>query len=88
MEKAKEMLLQTGMLALKVTPKARTEGIEGLNAAGELVVKVRTAPEDGKANTAVIKLISEAFSLPKSQLAITRGGTSRYKMLAYRPSQP
>lgn len=85
MENAKEMLLKTGKLALKVTPKARTEGLEGLNAAGELVVKVRTAPEDGKANEAVIALLAQAFDLPKSRLEIARGLTSRHKTVAYRP---
>ena len=85
MENAKEMLLSTGQLALKVTPKARTEDIDGLNTAGELVVKVRTVPEDGKANEAVIALLSKAFGIPKSQLEITRGGTSRHKTVAYRP---
>ena len=84
MEKAKELLLSTGTLALKVTPKARSEGVEGLNAAGELVVKVRTAPEDGKANAAVIAVLAAAFGLPRSQLEITRGGTSRHKIIAYR----
>ena len=64
MENAKEMLISTGKLALKVHPRARSEGIEGLNAAGELVVKVRVAPEDGKANEAVIALIAQAFSSP------------------------
>ncbi len=85
MENAKEMLLNTGQLALKVTPRSRVEGIEGLNAAGELVVKVRTVPEDGKANTAVIALLAKAFGLPKSKLEITRGGSARHKMIAYRP---
>lgn len=84
MEKAKEMLLATGKLALKVTPKARTEGLEGLNAAGELVVKVRATPEDGRANDAVIALISENFGIPKSRLEITRGHASRHKTISYR----
>ena len=84
MENAKEMLISTGQLALKVTPRARVEGIEGVNASGELVVKVRAVPEDGKANTAVIALISEAFGIPKSRLEITRGATGRHKMLTYR----
>ena len=84
MENAKHILISSGKLALKVTPKARKEGIEGMNAAGELVVKVRTAPEDGKANDAVIALIAEAFGLPKSSLSIARGATSRHKMIAYR----
>lgn len=84
MENAKEMLLTTGKLALKVTPRARTEGIEGLNDAGELVVKVRVAPEDGKANAAVIALLAKAFDVPKSQLEIARGATGRHKIVAYR----
>lgn len=83
MEKAKEMLVSTGKLALKVTPKARVEAIEGLNAASELVVKVRAAPEDGKANEAVIALISKAFNIPKSRLSIARGAQSRHKILNY-----
>ena len=84
MENAKEMLLSTGKLALKVTARARTEGIEGRNAAGELVVKVRAVAEDGKANQAVIALLAKAFGLPKSRLEIISGGTNRHKVVAYR----
>ena len=83
MENAKEMLISTGKLAIKVTPRARTEGIEPPNASGELVVKVRVAPEDGKANEAVIALISKEFCIPKSRLEITRGATGRHKIIAY-----
>jgi uncharacterized protein (TIGR00251 family) len=85
MENAKELLLSTGSLALKVTPKARTEGIEGMNGAGELVVKVRVPPEDGKANSAVIALLAEALNLPKSRLEIIRGVQSRHKVIALKP---
>jgi hypothetical protein len=85
MEKAKELLLATGKLALKVTPRARNEGIEGPNAAGELVVKVRAVAEDGKANEAVIALLAKAFGIPKSRLEIARGGTNRHKVIALRP---
>lgn len=84
MENAKEMLISSGKLALKVTPRARSEGVEGMNDAGELVVKVRVAPEDGKANEAVIALIAKAFSIPKSRLEISRGAQSRHKIIAYR----
>lgn len=85
MENAKELLLSTGRLPLKVTPRARTEGIEGLNIAGELVVKVRAVPEDGKANEAVIALLAQAFGFPRSRLEIARGGTNRHKVIALRP---
>lgn len=85
MEKAKELLISTGRLALKVTPRARTEGIEGMNAASELVVKVRAVPADGHANDAVITLLAKAFGLPRSTLSIDRGSTGRHKIIAYRP---
>ena len=85
MENAKDLLLTTGKLAVKVTPKARKEGIEGLNAAGELVIKVRAAPEDGKANTAVLTLLADAFGLPRSRLEVARGAAARHKIIALRP---
>ncbi|PZP86925.1 MAG: hypothetical protein DI582_01350 [Azospirillum brasilense] len=85
MENAKDLLLSTGQLALNVTPKTRREGIEGVNAAGALVVKVRAAPEDGAANAAVIALLAAQFGLPKSSLSITKGVASRHKIIAYRP---
>ena len=83
MNDPRNILLTTGKLALKVTPKAKKEGLEGMNDAGELVVKVRAVPEDGKANDAVIALIAAAFNLPKSTLSIARGTTSRHKIIAY-----
>lgn len=85
MENAKEMLVSQGKLALKVTPRARHDAVEGLNSAGELVVKVRATPENGEANRAVIALLAAVFSLPKGALSITRGGAARHKMIAYRP---
>lgn len=79
---ARKTLLNTGKLAVKVTPRARTEGIEGMTTAGELIVKTRAVAEDGRANEAVIALLAAAFGLPKSALSIARGTTSRHKVIA------
>ncbi len=84
-ERARQQLLETGYLAIKVTPRARQEGIEGFNAAEELVVKTRAVPEHGRANEAVILLLSKIFSIPKSKLAIAQGEGSRHKRVAYHP---
>ena len=87
MENAKDLLVKTGKLRLKVNPKAKTEGISGLGTDAEgavyLPIKVRAVPEDGKANAAVIALIAKQFGIPKSRLEIQRGATSRYKVIAY-----
>ena len=46
-----------------------------------LIVRVSAAPEDGKANTAVIKLLSKQWRIPKSAVTIASGATSRRKIL-------
>ena len=69
-----------GRLAGRVTPGARSEGLE--IAEGRLLVKVRAKPEDGKATEAVIELVAEALGLGPSRVTLLRGATSREKLLA------
>jgi len=45
-------------------------------------VKVAAPPEKGKANVALIELVADWLSLPKSDLSIVRGFTSRQKVIA------
>ncbi len=72
-------------VALKVTPKAARAGIVGVeaDAAGRAALKVRVteAPEGGKANAAVIKLLAKAWKLPKGALRVTAGTKNRRKTL-------
>jgi uncharacterized protein YggU (UPF0235/DUF167 family) len=49
--------------------------------AAYLKVYVTAAPEDGKANAAVISLLAQHLGLPKSSLYITRGHTARRKTI-------
>ena len=87
MENAKDLLVKTGRLALKVTPRSRMEALGSLETDAEgavyLPIKVRAVPEDGKATAAVIALIAKQFDIPKTRLTLLRGGTSRYKVIAY-----
>lgn len=73
-------------LAVRLTPKARRSRIEGLaaEAGGGSVIKiaVTAAPENGKANAALVKLLAKEWRLPKTSIAIRRGGTTRRKTLA------
>jgi uncharacterized protein YggU (UPF0235/DUF167 family) len=86
MEKAKDLLLTTGKLALKVTPRASRAAVEGwvddANGAPVLKVKVTVVAEDGKANEAVIALLAKEFGIAKSRLSIARGLTNRNKVIA------
>jgi uncharacterized protein len=68
-----------GRLVLRVTPGARSEAIE--IAAGRLLMKVRTRPEDGKANAAVLDLLAEALGIAPSRLRLLRGASGRDKLV-------
>ena len=83
----KEMLslVSVGELTVKVTPNAGENSIsppgEG-GPGGILLVRVTATPENGKANLAVLKLLSKALGLPRTSLEIVRGGNARTKVIA------
>ena len=68
-----------GRLALRVTPGARSESVE--LGQGVLLIKVRTKPEDGKANDAVLGLLAQALGIATSRLRLLRGATGRDKLV-------
>jgi hypothetical protein len=68
-----------GRLALRVTPGARTEGIE--IAGDRVLVKVRAKPQDGAANAAVLALLGRALGEATSRLRLLRGATGRDKLV-------
>ena len=73
------------LVALRVTPKASRDKIDGVadQADGSKVLKVMVTavPEDGKANDAVIKLLSKAWKIPRTHMQVVAGQTSRSKTL-------
>jgi len=68
-----------GRLALRVTPGARSEGIE--IAGRRVLLKVRAKPKDGEANEAVLALLARALGVATSRLRMLRGATGRDKLV-------
>ena len=66
-------------LRLRVKPGARKTAIVGVHG-GALKVAVAAAPEKGKANRAVVKLLAEVLDLPASAVTIAAGETSQDKV--------
>jgi uncharacterized protein (TIGR00251 family) len=66
------------LLHVRVQPKARANAVKGWHGAA-LRVSVTAAPEDGKANRAVIDLLAETFDLAPSSITLVRGAASRDK---------
>lgn len=70
---------------VRLTPKADRDAIVGLIATAEgaaLKARVRAVPEDGQANAALCVLMAKWLGVPKSDVAVTAGHTSRVKTLA------
>ena len=68
------------ILPIKVSAGSRVSGIRGLQD-GALKVSVTVAPEKGKANKAVIKLLAGELNIPRSTMEIVAGTTSAQKQV-------
>ncbi|MDR3438705.1 DUF167 family protein [Telmatospirillum sp.] len=72
-------------LAVKLTPKASRNRIEGVaveaDGGGILKVSVTAVPEDGKANKALIDLLAKSWKIAKRSISIVAGATDRRKVL-------
>lgn len=55
---------------------------------GMLRVSVTAAPEKGKANKAILDLLSQVFCVPKSSVQLIAGATSRRKRFLFLDLEP
>jgi uncharacterized protein YggU (UPF0235/DUF167 family) len=72
------------VVIVRLTPKSSRDAVEGIEMHGDRPVvkaRVRAAPEKGKANMALEKLIAKWLGVPKTSVALVAGGTGRVKSL-------
>ncbi|MBF4509170.1 MAG: DUF167 domain-containing protein [Aeromicrobium sp.] len=67
-------------IAVHVTPKSGRDEIAGWRGS-ELAVRVTAPPEGGKANAAVCVVVADALGIPKRDVRVVRGESSRHKQL-------
>jgi uncharacterized protein (TIGR00251 family) len=67
-------------LSLKVTPNAKANEITGIRD-GIIQVKINASPIEGKANSELVKYLAGLLEIPKSNISILRGHTSRNKTI-------
>jgi uncharacterized protein (TIGR00251 family) len=77
----------TARLQLRVSPGAKRSAIVGRHGAA-WKVRVSAAPEDGKANAAVVKLLADTLSLRERDVQIVSGHASRDKTVALAGVRP
>jgi uncharacterized protein len=73
------------ILSVKVIPRSKRNSVEWESGAGgegeRLRVRLTAAPVDGAANEALVALLAERLGLPKRQVVVVRGATSRQKVV-------
>ena len=73
-------------VAVRLKPVAGRNRIEGVKSGpggdAALSVSVTAAPEAGKANAALVRLLAKAWRLPKSTMRVAAGARSRTKSVA------
>jgi hypothetical protein len=75
-------------IKLSVTPRAGSEGLDGIVADAQghprLRLRVTAPPAEGEANEAVRRLIAKSLRLPASAIAIISGARGRNKTVHIR----
>ncbi len=74
------------VIACRLTPKGGRDAIDGVATLSDgmrvLLARVRSAPEDGRANEALCRLIAEKLGVSASKVRLTAGAKSRVKLVA------
>ena len=68
-------------IKLKIIPGSKINFIDTVKN-DELVIKIKAAPEKGKANKELIKYLSKKLKTAKSEIKIISGSTSRHKLIS------
>jgi uncharacterized protein (TIGR00251 family) len=66
---------------VRVQPRASRNQVEGYKG-GTVSVRVTAAPQDGKANAALVCLLAKSLGVAKGRVRIIRGHTSRDKLVS------
>lgn len=73
------------LVAIRVRPGASANRIEGIVVAddggGRIAVRVTAAPDKGKANKAVVRLLAKAWKMAPGSISVIAGANQRNKTL-------
>ena len=69
------------IIKIRVSPNASKSEITEILADGTIKIKLKAPPIDGKANNELIKFLSKEWEIPKTNITITKGKTSKNKII-------
>jgi uncharacterized protein YggU (UPF0235/DUF167 family) len=66
-------------LSVKAQPRSKAPGVEDLGG-DRFRVRVRAAPDKGRANAEIVERLAAYLKVPPSRLTLLRGATSSQKL--------
>jgi uncharacterized protein len=73
------------LLAVRLTPNGGRDAFDGVEVTADglahLKARVTAVPEKGKANKALMVLLSKRLKVPKTAISVVSGDTARQKIL-------
>jgi uncharacterized protein (TIGR00251 family) len=73
------------VVAVRLTPKGGRDAVDGVEILSDgrsvLKARVRAAPTDGEANTALLRLLAKTLDVASRDVNLTAGATARIKRI-------
>lgn len=66
--------------SVRVQPRASSSGVTG-EIDGALKIRLAAPPVDGEANDELVRLLAKLFSIPRANVSILGGQTSKNKLI-------
>lgn len=70
------------IIKVKISPKAKQTEVIGLLANGTIKIRIKEAPEKGKANKALTTFLAETLKLSQKEIVILQGKTDQLKLIS------
>lgn len=81
-------LLKVGYLRIKVTPKSSKNEITEILADSTIKIRIKAAPEKGKANKELIKYLSQILEVRPDNISIISGQHDQLKLVKVKTDGP
>ena len=76
------------LLNLRVSPRAKNNGLAGRHGDDALRLRVAAPPVDGKANIEAERYLAGLLGLPRSGVVVVKGASSRDKAVLLKEVEP
>ncbi|MFA5792523.1 MAG: DUF167 domain-containing protein [Candidatus Gracilibacteria bacterium] len=76
------------IIKVRISPKAKQTAFAEMLQNGTIKIRIKEAPENGKANRALIEFLAKTLKLTQKEICILHGKTDRLKLIEIPDNTP